>query len=120
MLDYINSTKQYHNEATQILTAYAKIDTDNPDIYGGVFKNGSVNVTSEAGSGAAVNVVLTNVDLDNALIFVADNPNNLKLSVEDYVIGLKEKRKQKNVSNTKLYNQLRNAKRQIHKIVERA
>lgn len=46
--DYIDSTKKYHNEATQILTAYAKIDTDNPDIYGGVFKNGSVNVTSEA------------------------------------------------------------------------
>ena len=46
--DYISTTRQYHNDATQILTAYAKIDTDNPDIYSGIFKNGSVNVTSEA------------------------------------------------------------------------
>lgn len=46
--DYISTTRQYHNQATQILTAFAKIDTDNPDIYSGIFKNGSVNVTSEA------------------------------------------------------------------------
>lgn len=46
--DYINTTKKYHDNATQILTAFAKIDTDNPDIYSGIFKNGSVTVTSEA------------------------------------------------------------------------
>lgn len=33
------------------------------------------------GTGASVSVELTNVDTENALIFVADNPNNLKLSV---------------------------------------
>ena len=40
-----------------------------------------LSVTSEVGSGATVNVVMTNLDEDNAMIFVADNPNNLRLGV---------------------------------------
>jgi len=46
--NYIKQIKQYHNEATQILTAFVRIDTDNPNIYSGVFKNGSVKTTSQA------------------------------------------------------------------------
>ena len=33
------------------------------------------------GEGASFDLTLTNLDTENALIFVADNPNNLKLSV---------------------------------------
>ena len=43
--------------------------------------SGVIAATGGAGTGAKFKVELTNLDNDNALIFVADNPNNLKLSV---------------------------------------
>ena len=37
---------------------------------------------STQGTGATANIVLTNLDLDDALIFVNENPNNLKVGVK--------------------------------------
>lgn len=46
--NYLNNVKQYHKKSRQILTGYVTVDTNNPDIYGGVFQYGSIEVVSEA------------------------------------------------------------------------
>lgn len=43
--------------------------------------SGVIAATGGAGTGAKFKVELTNLDTDNALAIVADNPNNLKLAV---------------------------------------
>ena len=40
-----------------------------------------VSISGGTGTGATFNIKLSNEDLDNGLVFVADNPNNLKLFV---------------------------------------
>ena len=45
--DYIGNVRQYHKKSRQILTGYAVINTNNPEIYGGVFKYGAVRPSSE-------------------------------------------------------------------------
>ena len=46
--EYISNIREYHNKSRQILTAYVVVNTDNEEMYGGVFKYGAVNVTSPA------------------------------------------------------------------------
>jgi len=43
---YIQTVANYNSNSTQILTPFVVIDTNNPDIYGGIFQNGSVNEDS--------------------------------------------------------------------------
>ncbi len=41
---YLERVKSYHNMSTQLLLGFIQLDTDNPDIYSGIFRNGSVDV----------------------------------------------------------------------------
>ena len=43
---YIDSVRIYHNASTMILTPFVVIDNNRPDVYGGIFTNGDVNVNS--------------------------------------------------------------------------
>ena len=43
---YINNVASYNSASSQILTAFVVLDVQNPDIYGGIFMEGSVDETS--------------------------------------------------------------------------
>lgn len=46
LTDYVGRIIEVHKNSRQILTGYVVIDTDNENLYGGIFRSGSINLDS--------------------------------------------------------------------------